>query len=123
MERVLNVYKRPYDSKFPIVCMDESPKQLIEEAKPSVNIFMANEPLKGKRFVKVTEQKTKRDQAINAICANRREVFMRKGFSEADTPQSAVHFVSDGPVPSTEKGRPSKARDQRGKFFLDPGKE
>ena len=44
--------------------MDESPKQLIEEAKPSVNIFMANEPLKGKRFVKVTEQKTKRDRAL-----------------------------------------------------------
>lgn len=84
MERVLDVYKRPYNSDYPVVCMDESPKQLIEEARPSiamepgqearvdceyirngvVNIFMANEPLQGKRFVKVTEFKTKKDWAL-----------------------------------------------------------
>ncbi len=84
MERVLDVYKRPYDKDYPVVCMDESPKQLIEEAritipmKPGqearedceyirngvVNIFMANEPLKGKRFVDVTEFKTKLDWAL-----------------------------------------------------------
>ena len=84
MERVLDVYKRPYDSKYPVVCMDESPKQLIDEARPSTpirpgqdaridfeytrhgvaNIFMANEPLRGKRFVEVTEFKTKRDWAL-----------------------------------------------------------
>ena len=71
MERVLDVYKRPYDKDYPVVCMDESPKQLIEETQHSIamkqgqearvdyeyvrngviNIFMANEPLKGKRFV------------------------------------------------------------------------
>jgi hypothetical protein len=84
MERVLDVYKRPYNADFPVVCMDESPKQLIEEAKPSlaikpghearvdyeyirhgvVNIFMANEPLSGKRFVEVTEFKTKKEWAF-----------------------------------------------------------
>jgi hypothetical protein len=84
MERVLDVYKRPYDKDYPVVCMDESPKQLIEEGRSStamkpgqearvdyeyvrngvVNIFMANEPLKGKRFVEVTEFKTKKDWAI-----------------------------------------------------------
>ena len=83
MEKVLDVYKEPYNAAFPVVCMDESPKQLIEEGKPSVpmkpgqdarvdyeyirngvvNIFMANEPLKGKRFVEVTEFKTKKDWA------------------------------------------------------------
>ncbi len=83
MERVLDVYKKPYDRDFPVVCMDESPKQLIEEGKPTlpikpgqdtridyeyirhgvVNIFMANEPLKGKRIVEVTEFKTKKDWA------------------------------------------------------------
>lgn len=66
---------------FPVVCMDESPKQLIEEGQPSkamkpglearvdyeyvrhgvVNIFMANEPLRGKRFIEVTEFKTKNE--------------------------------------------------------------
>jgi len=84
MERVLDVYKRPYDKDFPVVCMDESPKQLIDELRPSiamkpgqetmvdfeyvrngvVNIFMANEPLRGKRFVDVTEFKTKNEWAI-----------------------------------------------------------
>ena len=84
MERVLDVYKRPYNADFPVVCMDESPKQLIEEGRPSqamkpgqearvdyeyvrhgvVNIFMANEPLKGKRFVEATEFKTKKDWAL-----------------------------------------------------------
>jgi len=83
MEHVLDVYKRPYDKDFPVVCMDESPKQLIEEARKSlpikpgqetrvdyeyirhgvVNIFMANEPLMGKRMVEITESKTKKDWA------------------------------------------------------------
>ena len=80
MERVLDVYKRPYNADYPVVCMD----QLIEEGRSSiamksgqearvdyeyirngvVNIFMANEPLRGKRFVEVTECKTKKDWAM-----------------------------------------------------------
>ena len=82
MEQVLDVYKRPYNEAFPVVCMDESPEQLTETVceEPMnvgkdkridyeyirhgvVNIFMANEPLKGKRLVEVTEFKTKKDWA------------------------------------------------------------
>jgi len=83
MEHVLDVYKRPYNKDYPVICMDESPKQLIEEAKTAIamkpgqearvdyeyirhgviNIFMANEPLKGKRFVEITAFKTKKDWA------------------------------------------------------------
>ena len=82
MERVLDVYKLPYNEDYPVVCMDESPKQLIEqiastairpgqEAKVDyeyirhgmVNIFIANEPLNGNRIVEVTEFKTKKDWA------------------------------------------------------------
>lgn len=83
MEQVLDVYKRPYDENNPVVCMDESPKQLISEARPSlpmkprqearrdyeyvrhgmVNVFIANEPLKSKRMVDVTDYKTKKDWA------------------------------------------------------------
>jgi hypothetical protein len=33
MEQVLDVYKRPYDADFPVVCMDESPEQLIETVR------------------------------------------------------------------------------------------
>jgi hypothetical protein len=84
MEKVLEVYKRPYDSNRPVVCMDESPKQLIGETKTPIaakpgsdekydyeyvrngvcNIFMSSEPLAGKRFVKITERKTKPDWAV-----------------------------------------------------------
>jgi transposase len=82
MEQVLDVYKRPYDEDNPVVCMDESPHQLIEDVNSTVmepgkdarvdyeyirhgvaNIFMANEPLKGRRMVEITEQKTKEDWA------------------------------------------------------------
>lgn len=83
MENILDVYKRPYDPEHPVVCMDESPKQLIQEGRDSikmkpgmekrvdyeyirkgcVNIFMANEPLAGKRFVEVTANKKKIDWA------------------------------------------------------------
>ena len=31
--QVLDIYKRPYDAKYPVVCMDESPQQLIGETK------------------------------------------------------------------------------------------
>lgn len=80
---VLDVYKRPFDPRYPVVCMDESPKQLIAETRISIpaspgqpagydyeyrrcgvcNIFLACEPLAGKRMVKITERKTKRDWA------------------------------------------------------------
>ena len=82
MERVLDVYKLPYNEDYPVVCMDESPKQLIEQIASTairpgqearvdyeyirhgmVNIFIANEPLNGKRIVEVTEFKTKKDWA------------------------------------------------------------
>ena len=83
MEDVLEVYQRPYDSEYPVVCMDESPKQLIGEVHPpipikpgsvekvdaeyvrngTVEIFMEVEPLAGKRHVAVTEHRTKIDWA------------------------------------------------------------
>lgn len=83
MEQVLDVYKDAYDEAYPVVCMDESPKQLIKETRVPIeikpgserkedyeyercgvaNIFMANEPLAAKRFVKVTDKKTKTDWA------------------------------------------------------------
>ena len=38
MEMVLDVYKRPYDVRFPVVCMDETPKQLIAETRTPIRI-------------------------------------------------------------------------------------
>lgn len=84
MEQVLDVYKRPYDKANPVVCMDETPKQLIKEVRKSVpmkpgfekrvdyeysrcgvcNVFMVSEPLAGKRYMKVTQNRTKKDWAL-----------------------------------------------------------
>jgi hypothetical protein len=36
MEQVLDLYKRPYDEEFPVVCMDESPKRCILNPKKSL---------------------------------------------------------------------------------------
>lgn len=83
MEDLLSVYKRPYDPQFPVVCMDESCKQLVGEVVPPIpmapgqpvlvddeyvrkgvaQIFMAVEPLAGIRKVEVTERRTKKDWA------------------------------------------------------------
>jgi len=83
MESVLDVYKTPYDKRYPVVCMDESPKQLIKQTRIPIarkpgqdakedyeysrqgvaNIFMANEPLKGKRYIRIKKSKTKKDWA------------------------------------------------------------
>ena len=88
MEQVLDAYKRPYDKDHPLVCMDESPKQLIKATKVSLpmqpgrdkkvdfeyercgvcNIFMASEPLKGTRYVQVKATKTKKDWAYFIKC-------------------------------------------------------
>ena len=74
MERVLDIYSRPYDSRNPVVCMDETPRQLIRETRQPIaavpgrperhdyeyercgvcNVFMASEPLAGRRLTKVT---------------------------------------------------------------------
>jgi len=84
MEDVLEVYKRPYDAKRPVVCLDETSKQLIGEIRTPVpaapghvaqydceyvrngvtNIFMIFEPLSGRREVEVTPRRTKKDWAL-----------------------------------------------------------
>ena len=84
MEDVLSVYVRPYDPMFPVVCMDESSKQLVGEVTPPIpmapghpvlkddeyvrngvaEIFLAVEPLAGFREVKITEHRTMVDWAL-----------------------------------------------------------
>ena len=81
MEKVLDVYRRPHDAAFPVVCMDETPRQLISETRKAVpgrparedheyrrlgtcNVFMAAEPLAGRCMTKVTERRTKIDWAL-----------------------------------------------------------
>ena len=83
MEDVISVYELPYDHDYPVVCMDETCKQLIEEVHEAIpcapgrparvdheyirngvaQIFLEVEPLTGKRHVAVTEHRTRKDWA------------------------------------------------------------
>jgi hypothetical protein len=83
MEDVLEVYHRDYDPARPVVCLDETSKQLVGETRPPVaaapgrpervdheyerrgtaNLFMVTEPMVGRRHVKVTERRTAADFA------------------------------------------------------------
>jgi hypothetical protein len=83
MEDVLRVYMRPYDPRLPQLCMDEISKQLLKDKRPGLaprpgdvakedyeyeregvrNVFLICEPLTGKRYTKVTAQRTKGDWA------------------------------------------------------------
>ena len=83
MEEILEIYHRPYDEDYPVVCFDESNKQLVGEVRTPIpcrpgapqrvddeyvrngvaNIFMEVEPLAGKRHVGITESRTRVDFA------------------------------------------------------------
>lgn len=83
MEDILDVYHLPYDPNYPVVCMDESCKQMIGEIRNPIpckpgqpvriddeyvrngvaEIFMEVEPLAGKRHVSITERRTRKDWA------------------------------------------------------------
>lgn len=83
MEDVLEVYQRPRDTDFPLVCLDESSKQLLADTREPIplepgrparpdheykrngtaNLFMVFAPLEGRRHVTVTDQRTAIDYA------------------------------------------------------------
>ena len=83
MEDILDVYCRPYDPQYPVVCVDESSKQLLADVRPALppepgiaqrvddhyerrgtcNLFLACEPLGGWRHIAVTQRRTQVDFA------------------------------------------------------------
>ncbi|MCK5478827.1 MAG: IS630 family transposase [Methylococcales bacterium] len=84
MENILDIYKQPYDKRFPVVCMDESSKQHLRETRKKLpmepgkperydteyerngtsNLFIFFEPLRGWRRIDVTARRTAEDWAI-----------------------------------------------------------
>ncbi len=84
MEDVLEIYQRPYDPLIPVVCMDETSKQLLRPVRDSLapspgrvaredyeyerngvaNLFLAFEPLAGRRVVEVTAHRTAQDWVV-----------------------------------------------------------
>jgi len=137
MEDVLEVYKRPYDPKRPQVCMDETSKQLLADtrdpisAKPGslekfdyeykregvANLFMFFEPLMGKRHVKVTERRTRKDWAL-----------AMKELSDVHYPDAEVIVIvmdnlnTHSPVSFYETFEPTEARrlSKRFEFHYTP---
>ncbi len=93
MEDVLEVYKRPYDPRWPVVCIDETTKQLIGETREPLpprpgslerfdhvyvrngvaSLFLAFEPLKAWRTVTVTDHRRRLEWAefIRALLTGR----------------------------------------------------
>lgn len=83
MEDVLEVYKQPFDERYPVICIDEKPYQLTDEKrnpipmaplkperrdseyvrKGTCSIFVFTEPLAGWRHLSVSERRTKIDWA------------------------------------------------------------
>ena len=83
MEDVLEVYKRAYDPKRPLICMDEIPKQLLADLREPLptqpglperfdyeyqrngvaDLFMLFEPLVGKRHVEFADQRRRLEWA------------------------------------------------------------
>ena len=125
MEDVLDVYHLPYDPRVPLICMDESNKQLIGEVQAPIpaapgrpllvdheyvrngvaEIFLEVEPLAGRRHVAVTEQRTRKDWA-----------WFIKGMLEERYPQAEkVRLVMDNlnthsPASLYEAFEPEEAR-------------
>jgi hypothetical protein len=90
MEDVLDVYTRPFDPSVPLVCLDETSKQLITETRPSLpakpghvkrvdpeyrrngtaSVFLMSMPLEGKRHVRVRQHRKREDfaEVIRELC-------------------------------------------------------
>lgn len=101
---LLELYQQEYDEQYPVVCMDEKSKQLIEDVRGKIpmkpgspekydyeykrngtrNIFVAVEPLAGKRILQVTTTRKKEDFA-----------YFIKELAEAYPDAETIHLVLD----------------------------
>ena len=106
---VLSVYERPYNPDYPVVCLDEKLKQLTKDIREPVlckvgkpekqdyeykrngtcNLFVAVEPKKGKRIVRVTKRRTKKDYASFV------KYLVTKVYKEAKNPFQNSHFFDN----------------------------
>ncbi len=125
MEDVLDVYQRPYDAKRPLVCLDEISKELrdtprgnlpLQSERPErqdyeyvrngvCNMFMAVEPLRGRRRVRVTDRRTAQD------FAEQLRLLVDEDYADADV----VVLVTDNlnthtPACLYERFEPAQAR-------------
>lgn len=131
MEDVLDVYQRPYDARRPVVCLDETSKELRETPRGSLpiqpdqpgrqdyeyarngvcNLFMAVEPLRGQRKVRVTDRRTAQD------FAEQLRILVEEDYTDVDV----IVLVTDNlnthtPACLYERFEPAQARRIAGKL-------
>jgi hypothetical protein len=125
MEDVLAVYARPYHPKRPVVCLDETSKELHGTARGSLpmesgqplredyeyerhgvcNLFLAIEPLTGRRKVRVTDRRTAQDFAEEL------RALVDEDFPEAEAIALVVdNLNTHGPACLYERFEPAEAR-------------
>jgi hypothetical protein len=107
MEQVLDIYERPYDPDYPVVCFDERPCQLLGDVLMPIPmrpgrverqdyeykrngtcvVLMAVEPLAGRRVITVAERRTKKDYAefMKALAASYPEAEKSFWFRQPNT--------------------------------------
>lgn len=126
MEDILDVYVRPYEQSRPIVCMDETSKQLVADIRRPIaaklghpqrydaeyhrcgvaNIFMFTEPLGGWRRVNVTKQRGKLDWA------ERVRVLLEEDYPDAEVVALVMDNLNTHGIRSLyEAFPPEKARE------------
>jgi hypothetical protein len=138
MEQVLEVYKRPYDPAFPVVCIDEQPKQLFRERRLSArpgkperigyeyvregtwHLWKFVEPLGGWRDVRVSDRKTALDWAsqIKALVDDPR-------FARAEAHHPGLRQPEYPRMPSKDSrkhGSPTATPGRRGSSGTSPPK-
>ena len=133
MEDVLDVYQRPYDARRPVVCLDEISKELRETPRGSLpiqpdqperqdyeyarngvcNLFMAVEPLQGRRKVRVTDRRTAQD------FAEQLRVLAEEDYADAEVIVLVVdNLNTHTPACLYERFEPARARRIAGKTVL-----
>lgn len=126
MEDVLDVYMRPYNPMRPVVCMDETSKQLIAEVRTAIaakpghpqrydgeyrrcgvaNVFMFTEPLGGWRRVDVTEYRKRLDWAEQI------RILLEKDYPDAEVVVLVMDNLNTHSTASLyEAFEPAKARE------------
>ncbi len=125
MEDVLDVYARPYDANRPLVCLDEASKELHDTPRGTLpmepdqpqrqdyeyerhgvcNLFMAIEPLCGRRSVRITDRRTAQD------FAEQLRLLVDEDYPDADTVVLVVdNLNTHGPACLYERFEPATAR-------------
>jgi transposase len=129
MMDVLEVYERPYDGEYPVVCLDEKSKQLLGRKREALamkpgkdkredyeykrygtaNVFVAVEPKGGKRKVKTTRRRTKKDFAFML------EELVQKSYKRA----KQIVLITDNLNTHTEAAIIDTLGEERGRVLLN----